>query len=144
MIASGEEILELIPQRPPMVMIDTLHSVTDINTKSGLTITLDNIFVRDNKLTAMGLVENIAQTAAAMAGHYFKTANEEVKTGFIGSVKNLNIHSLPTVGSTLNTVITQLQEVMNIKIVKGEVFLGEQLLAECELKIFLIDAPEAN
>jgi len=143
-IASGEEILELIPQRPPMVMIDTLHSVTDINTISGLTIAPDNIFVRDNKLTAMGLVENIAQTAAAMAGYYFKTANEEVKTGFIGSVKNLNIHSLPVTGSTLKTTITQIQEVMNIKIVKGEVFQEEKLLAECELKIFLVDAPEEN
>lgn len=144
MIASGKEILELIPQRPPMVMIDTLHSVTEKDAKSGLTIMADNIFIRENKLSAMGLVENVAQTAAAMAGHYFKTANEEVKTGFIGSIKNLDIHHLPIVGSTVHTVITQIQEVMNIKIIKGTVFVGDQLQAECELKIFLIDAPEPN
>jgi len=33
---------------------------------------------------------------------------------------------------------------MNIKIIKGEVLLDDELQAECEMKIFLVDAPETN
>lgn len=143
-LAAGQEILELIPQRPPMVMIDTLYTVTEMKAESGLTVSADNIFVRDGQLTAMGLVENMAQTAAAMAGYYFKSQNEEVKTGFIGSIKNLKIQELPPLHAQLKTTITQIQEVMNIKIIKGEVFLGDELQAECEMKIFLVDASETD
>lgn len=143
-LASGKEILDLIPQRAPMVMIDTLYAVTDINARSGLTIMEENIFLKEGNLTSMGLVENMAQTAAAMAGFYFKSSGEQVKTGFIGSIKNLKIHQLPPVNSQLKTTITQIQEVMNIKIIKGEVLLDGELQAECEMKIFLVDAPETS
>ena len=81
-IAKGEEILQYIPQRYPMVMIDTLSQVDESVSKTGLEIKSDNIFIVEHELSASGLVENIAQSAAASAGYYFISNNEEVKTGF--------------------------------------------------------------
>jgi len=52
-LASGQEILDLIPQRPPMVMIDTLYSVTDHNALSGLTILEENIFLKEGTLSSI-------------------------------------------------------------------------------------------
>ena len=42
-----------------------------------------------------GLVENIAQTAAARAGYISHTENKPVLVGYIGAVNNLQVFSLP-------------------------------------------------
>ncbi len=55
-IISGEEILKLIPQRPPIVMVDTFCSLEDNSSYSGLTITSDNIFCRDGRLQEAGII----------------------------------------------------------------------------------------
>ncbi len=137
----GEEILQYIPQRPPVVMIDSLYSVTEQGTKSGFTILEDNIFIKNGQLSSMGLIENIAQTAAASAGYYFKSNNQPVKLGFIGSVKNLEICAWPQIGEEIITEIQELQEVMNIKIIQGNTYLNDQKIASCEMKIFILDEP---
>jgi len=140
-IATGLDILKYIPQRSPMVMIDTLFHANEKETKTGLTIKDDNIFVKNGQLSESGLVESIAQSAAASAGYFFISNSEEVKTGFIGSIKNLEILNKPNVGDNITTFIHHLQEVMNIKVVTGEIYVGETLLASCELKIFIVDEP---
>ena len=42
-IISGEGILNLIPQRPPIVMVDSFCGIEDNCSYSGLTVTDDNI-----------------------------------------------------------------------------------------------------
>ena len=53
---------ELLPQRPPFVMIDRLLSSDAVYSVTELEVRDDNIFVEDERLTASGLIENIAQT----------------------------------------------------------------------------------
>ncbi len=65
---SDENVLSLIPQRPPFVMIDRLVSSDADIIKTSFKITGDNIFVTDGRFREPGLLENIAQTAAARAG----------------------------------------------------------------------------
>ena len=70
-----ENFQSLIPQKPPFVMVDKLFSVTETTTTTGFTIQADNIFVKDGVFKDPGLVENIAQTAAASAGYVSHTRN---------------------------------------------------------------------
>lgn len=137
MIASGEEILEFIPQRPPVVMVDRLISVTEKTCVSGLSIQNDNIFVSGGKLREAGIVENMAQSAALSVGYLCKIENREVPTGFIGAVKNLVIHQLPETGSLITTSIRVDYEVMDASLVHGEVLFEGKVIASCDLKIFL-------
>lgn len=136
-IVKGDAVLNLIPQRPPIVMIDSLLDADDTFALTGLTIHENNIFVEEGVLKEPGLVENIAQTAAAMTGYEAVKKNESVKIGFIGAVKNLQIFHHPKVGSTLQTTVRVNNQVLNVSIIKGEVREGETLVAECEMKIFL-------
>lgn len=131
------DILKYIPQRPPMVMIDKLLSSDEVKSETELTIRADNIFVKNGVMTAPGLTENMAQTAAARAGFTFLENGEQVKLGFIGAIKNLKIHQEPTVGNILKTEIRELGQVMNILSVKTEIRCKNELVAECELKIFI-------
>ena len=63
-IISGEGILNLIPQRPPIVMVDSFCGIEENCSYSGLTVTDDNIFCQEGKLQEAGLVEHIAPVPA--------------------------------------------------------------------------------
>ena len=138
-IVTKENILEYIPQRPPMVMVDTLISSTLKSATSGFKVREDNIFLKQDQLDSPGLIENIAQTAAASAGFHFKTNDLPVKVGFIGSIKKLKIHAWPKIGDELTTTIEEVNEVMNVKIIEGSISCNGKLTASCEMKIFLME-----
>jgi hypothetical protein len=137
MIAQGEDILKLIPQRPPIVMVDKLISAADKKTVSGFTIKADNIFVENNIFREPGIIENVAQSAALGVGYVCSIKNEKVPIGFIGAIKNLRILNLPKVGDEITTEIQVDYEVFEATLITGKVFCGEELLAQCEMKIFL-------
>ncbi len=141
MLAEKQKILNLIPQKAPMAMVDGLLESDQEKTVSTLTIAPNNIFVEVGFFKEPGLIENIAQTAALRAGYEADKNNEKSKVGFIGSVKKMKIYSLPKVGETLNTKLTILMEMENISVIKGEVMVNDKLIAQGEMNIFLQEKP---
>lgn len=136
-IIHGEGILGLIPQRPPIVMVDSFFGIEENCSYSGLTVTSDNIFCEAGKLQEPGIIEHIAQSAAARIGFIYTQQGAQVPLGFIGSVDKLRIYNLPEVGMKLFTEITVVQEVFDITLVSAQVKAGEELIAECRMKIFI-------
>ena len=136
MITTGD-IQSLIPQRPPFVMVDQLLSFTETTAHGGFTIKADNIFLENGEFKEPGLLENIAQTAAARAGYISKKENKPVPIGYIGSVKNLEIYSFPKAGDELITEITIENQIFDVTIISGKVSCNEKLLAQCQIKIFI-------
>ena len=124
-IIHGEGILGLIPQRPPIVMVDSFFGIEENCSYSGLTITSDNIFCEAGKLQEPGVIEHIAQSAAARIGFIYTRQGAQVPLGFIGSVDKLKIYNLPEVGIKLFTEITVVQEVFDITLVSAQVKAGE-------------------
>ena len=137
MIAQGEQLKEYIPQRAPLVMIDTLEEATENLMESNLLIKPDNIFVENNQLREPGIIENIAQTAAAGLGFMQKSQNIPVALGFIAAIRNLKINVLPNAGQTLRTTVEVVNKVFDITIIKGSVHTVNELIAECEMRIFI-------
>lgn len=135
-IIGKDKIQELIPQRPPFVMIDELVSTDEVKTVSRLTVSNSNIFCREGKFLEAGMVENIAQTAAARAGYVSVSQNRKPPVGFIGAVKNLQVHFNPKEGDVLNTEMSVINQIMDVAIIYGKVFCNGKIAAECEMKIF--------
>ena len=133
------DILTLIPQRRPFVMIDRLLSFDEIESSTDFVIKEDNIFCKDGLFLETGIMENIAQTCAARIGYININNNESVKIGVIGSIKDLIITKLPKVGATLLTKVKVLSEVFAITLVEAEVYDNDELIAKCEMKISLTD-----
>ena len=134
-------IEQLIPQRPPIVMVDTLLFCNRLHTQTGYTVAANGVFIEDNHLSAVGLIENIAQTVAARMGYlsiYGPEATGIVRTGVIGSIKNLVIESLPIIGSQLITYVDLIEEVGDMVLVKARVTNKEDKLATCEMIVSLI------
>ena len=134
-----ENIQSLIPQKPPFVMIDKLLSVTETTATTGFSIKADNIFVKDGVFKEPGLVENIAQTAAARAGYVSHTQNKPVQVGYIGAVNNLQIFSLPKTDDELITEISIENQIFDVTLISGKISCNETVLAQCKMKIFIIN-----
>jgi 3-hydroxyacyl-[acyl-carrier-protein] dehydratase len=130
-------ITYFIPQRPPMVMIDELIESDSTSAITTFQILPSTIFVEAGKFTEPGLIENIAQTAAAMVGHECATLGVPVPIGFIAAVKDLKINFVPEVLSTIHTTVTVTNTVMNVTIIQGKVEQFEKLVCSCEMKIVI-------
>ena len=137
-IATEATIGQYIPQKPPVIMIGNLLEVNGNKTVTSLLIKDDNLFCSEGLFREPGLIENMAQTAAAGVGYLSKEAGKEPPLGFIGGLRNLSIHELPTVGSEIRTEVTVEHEVFNATVVNGKIYLQGRCIAECEMKIFLI------
>jgi 3-hydroxyacyl-[acyl-carrier-protein] dehydratase len=143
MLASGKEILELLPQRPPMVMVDSLASCDARTVVTRLTVREENVFMEKEGFSSSGLMECMAQTAAARTGWLLKNnpggENKKAPIGVIGSIKNFKLHFQPVDGSILTTTIDVEYEIMQATIVKAKVETEGRLAAEAELQIFLTE-----
>jgi predicted hotdog family 3-hydroxylacyl-ACP dehydratase len=130
-----DDILQRLPHRAPFVMIDSI--VKDAGTTRGyFEIKEDNVLVEDGFFTESGLVENMAQ--AAGAGMPPAADGKQALAGYIGALKDLRVERLPAVGETIITEVAYLNQVMNAHIVQATVRNSNgELLASCELKIFL-------
>lgn len=136
-IAEGNALLDYIPQRSPIVMVEKLHLCDEKKAQTTLTVTEENIFVEDGVLSEAGLTENIAQTAATRAGFESSQAGKPAPIGFIGGIKDLKILRRPTVGTEIKTTIEIVKEVFGVTLVQGQVHDDQGLCASCEMKIVI-------
>jgi 3-hydroxymyristoyl/3-hydroxydecanoyl-(acyl carrier protein) dehydratase len=141
-LIEGAQVSALIPQKQPIEMVDKLWSNDSRTTVSGFTILENNIFCKDGYFCEPGIVENIAQTAAIRAGYMASLMVKEgekmnVPVGYIGAIRKLVIHQLPKAGSELKTQITVEQVVFDVTLISGKSTMDGELVAECEMKIFL-------
>lgn len=132
-------ILELIPQRRPFVMVDSLIYCDLSITRTQLEVRADNIFNDGGRLSTAGICENIAQTCAARLGYLSLASDQPVKLGYIGAISNMQVYRTPITGETMVTEINVLQEVLNITLVHAVVKCGDELIAQTDLKIALGD-----
>ncbi len=121
-----------------MVMVDEVLVSEGPVTETSLLIREDNVFVENGVFTEPGLIENMAQTAAAGSGAKPGAADQEPHTGFIGSIRNLEIRHLPSAGETIRTRVTVEHTILNASVIKAEVYRGSTVLAACEMKIFQV------
>jgi 3-hydroxyacyl-[acyl-carrier-protein] dehydratase len=134
-MASFKEIN--IPQKPPMVMVDRIVRIEDKTTVTSFRIRNDNVFVEDGLFREPGIIENMAQTAAAGSSAKPGEAGSTPKLGFIGAIRDLEIKKLPESGDEIITTVTVTHEIFNASVVTASITLNDEIIAQCELRIFL-------
>jgi predicted hotdog family 3-hydroxylacyl-ACP dehydratase len=133
-----EDILSLIPQRPPFVMIDRLLDCDGARTRTAFRVDGKNIFVSDGRLHESGLIENIAQTVAAGEGYLARREERPVQIGFIGAIKNLQIDILPCLSDELITETTSTGQAAGINLISGKIWCAGKVIVQCSMTIVLI------
>lgn len=135
MYPTHTDILELIPQRPPMVMIDRLTFADNQKACGELRVHETNLFCEQGFFRESGMTEFIAQTAAAWLGLKNRIENKPVREGYIGAVKNLEVHGLPETGSVIESEIRIENEIVGFTIITGMVRQKDRVLVTCEMRI---------
>lgn len=136
------DILELLPQRPPFVMVDRLTYDDETSTRSIFTLRDGNLFCSGGRMEEAGLIENMAQTCAARMGYRARTEPQSdgmVRVGFIGAIRGITIVRVPLVGEVLTTTVEVKEEIFSTSLVETKVEIGDEVIASGSIKIFLTD-----
>ena len=144
----GAEILRLIPQRNPFIMVDEFEanepptsreSLTGASCATSLYIRLDNYFVlRNGELSESGLIEHIAQSASALAGHVaIAQGAAHPPVGMIAELKHFNCLRRPHAGEEITTLVTMGFSFGAMTLAHGISSIGDVIICEVDLKIFI-------
>jgi predicted hotdog family 3-hydroxylacyl-ACP dehydratase len=136
------DITDILPQRPPFIMVDRLTYYDPRKAITLYTVREGHFFCAGGKLEEAGLVENIAQTCAARTGYETKCCplgDGAIKIGLIGAIRKMDIRRAPRVGEQLETAIVVVEDVFSTSLVEAKVEIGGEVIATCEMKIFLTE-----
>jgi predicted hotdog family 3-hydroxylacyl-ACP dehydratase len=136
------DITEILPQRPPFIMVDRLTHYDPRKAITQYAIREEHFFCAGGKFEEAGLVENIAQTCAAHTGYetkYHPQGDGTIKIGLIGAIRKMDIRRAPRVGEQLETTVVVVEDLFSISLVEAKVEIGGEVIATCEMKIFLTE-----
>lgn len=144
------EIQELIPHRPPMILLDRLVRVEDLTCISEYQIPKQGVFIEESTsdskryLSEMGLIEHIAQSSMAFIQYYFSTQeskNNSPNFGYISSIQHIEITGRAFENDILETKIqTELvfhSENLKICHIESEIFIQKVNILNARMKMVL-------
>lgn len=127
----------LLPQKFPFVMVDKMFSYTETSIVSGFKIQEDAVFFQNGYFVESGLIEHMAQSVALHTGYQFFLKQEPAPTGYIGSIKDVEIKKLPKLNDEIQTTVTILQEFGGITLVDVVTTLNDIEIAKGQMKTVL-------
>lgn len=137
LLLEKEAVENLLPQKFPFVMVDSMLSYSETSLVSGYTIKSDNIFFDSNTFLEAGLIEHMAQSVALHTSYQFFLRNETAPTGYIGSIKEIEIKKLPKIDDSIQSTVTILQEFAGITLVNIVTTLNNEEIANGQMKTVL-------
>jgi predicted hotdog family 3-hydroxylacyl-ACP dehydratase len=128
---------EFIPQKYPFVLVEKLLFADENTSRCSFSIPEGNFFVKDGFYSTAGMVESMAQTAAAGTGYLYKKDNKAVPIGYIGAVQKLEVFGWPPANTEITMEIRLLTNILQVSLVSASVKWSDRVLACCEMKIFI-------
>ncbi|KIC03200.1 FabZ [Flavobacterium sp. JRM] len=136
-ILDKEAVENLLPQKFPFVMVDKMFSFDESSLVAGLKIQSENIFSENGIFLEAGLIEHMAQSVALHTGYVFFLKQKKAPTGYIGSIKQIDIKKLPSVNDEIQSTITIIQEFAGITLVDIVTTLNNEEIANGQMKTVL-------
>ncbi|HSQ77343.1 MAG TPA: radical SAM protein [Nitrospirota bacterium] len=128
---------QLVPHKPPMLLIDRLLEVKERASLSEMTIREDMVFVgEDGKLDDASYAEVISQAIAAQEGFRMLGSRNPQQEGFLLGIKDLEITGSARIGDTLRISVFKVAKFGDFGIIRGEVRKGDTPIACGEVKVW--------
>lgn len=132
-------IKQIIPQRPPFLMVDRVMRCDETDAYLEFLITPENVLSEKGTFSAYGIIENMAQSCAALMGCWCILHDIPITIGYIGEIRNTSINNFPQCGQTINTHVHVIEEVFNIIMADVEVMAGDMKIASACIKVARTD-----
>jgi predicted hotdog family 3-hydroxylacyl-ACP dehydratase len=132
-------IEQLVPHKPPMILIDRMIEATDMASTCEVTITPQTLFIESAGVPAFVGLEYMAQAVAAYGGYKAYLAGEPIGPGFLLSTPQLKTYcQFFHCGQTLQIQVTHIwgnHELMQFQCTIHDTLTGN-LLQQAELTVF--------
>ncbi|MBP7390014.1 MAG: hypothetical protein KA841_06395, partial [Chitinophagales bacterium] len=134
---SGQELVQLIPQKEPFVFISSLLSVDERRCTTTFTFDPNHALCNYGNLSIGGIIENMAQSSGCKMGYENFMKGKPARAAFIGEVREFTYSRLPKAGELLTTEITIENMVFgSVVVIAGKVKVGREAIASCKMKVF--------
>jgi predicted hotdog family 3-hydroxylacyl-ACP dehydratase len=137
LLLGKESVEDLLPQKFPFVMVDKMYAYSETSLISGLEIKDTHLFFDHTTFLEAGLIEHMAQSVALHTAYQFFLKNEKAPTGYIGSIKEIEIKKLPKLNDMIQSTVTILQEFAGITLVHIVTTLNDEVIASGQMKTVL-------
>jgi radical SAM protein with 4Fe4S-binding SPASM domain len=135
---------QLVPHKPPMLMIDRLLEVRERASTSEMTVLQEMVFVgKDGKLDETSYPEIMSQAIAAQEGFRKLGSRNPQQEGFLLGIKNIVIIGSAKVGDVLRISMFKVAKYGDFGIIQGEVTKDGAVIARGELKVWQSDGKAA-
>ena len=144
----GDDIKQLIPQRHPFMMVEEFEAgkhrdkgdeKDENSATTSLTVGNANYFLLpDREMAETGIIEHLAQSCSALAGYKALQSGATVPpVGMIAEVKHFTCHRRPKLEEQIESSVSFGFSFGNMTLAQGVSYIGNELVAEIELKIFM-------
>jgi predicted hotdog family 3-hydroxylacyl-ACP dehydratase len=135
--AMDDDFRELIPHRPPMVLIDEVVEYGPTTIRARRTVREGDPFVTADGLEDAALLEVIAQTIAAGDALYAKSKGGRVIKGYLTGLTGVKVHSRAGVGDTIEVTADCLKRMDGMGLFDAQASAGGKPLVEGRFKLFV-------
>ena len=142
---SKKEIMELLPHREPMLLIDELidirhlHSATAIMNVKKDSFYVDGHFPGNPVLPGVLIVEAFGQAAAALTAHGIDKKEYENKLVFLMSVEKARFRNPVIPNCKLELKIEAIRSHGRVWKYKGDAFVNEKKVADAQWSATIVD-----
>jgi predicted hotdog family 3-hydroxylacyl-ACP dehydratase len=130
------EAITLLPHRPPMLFVDSLTERFDDEARGLAVMPGSGICCDEGKIFPEYFIEVIAQTMAMAHGYDALVAGHPMRDGLLVAIDRFSFLHTAASGTRLNVHVKKTMEFGAVKILHGEIYDGETLLVEGDLKVW--------
>ena len=140
-----KEILELLPHREPMLLIDELHDIKKLTSATAiLHVKKDSFFVQGHfpgqpVMPGVLIVESFGQAAAALTAHGLDKSTYEDKLVFLMGVEKARFRNPVIPNCKLILKIEAIRSHGRVWKYKGEAFVNEVKMADAVWSATIVD-----
>ncbi len=128
-----------LPHKGPAIMVDKVIEHAAASVKAQLTVTPDNIYVRNGLFQVAGLIEHIAQTVALHKVIEAAEKKTTAKKGYLTAIRTLNVEQDIPIGSSIITEIFILMDLGKAIKAKSISRIDHQMIGTSEMLFMIQD-----
>lgn len=119
------------------MMVGALLSCSDDGAETSYVVGEDSWYSVNGHIDEQGIMEHVAQSAAAWGGYPGYLRGEESKLGYVAEFSKFEILSMPLIGAELRTTLSVLGAAGGVTLMEAETLSGGKAVAQGRLKIYL-------
>ena len=140
-----QDIINLLPHREPMLLLDELYNINKLSSASAVVnVKKDSFFVQGHfpgqpVMPGVLIVEAFGQAAAALTAHGIDKKEYENKLVYLMSVEKARFRNPVIPDCKLELKIEAVRSHGRVWKYKGEAFVGEKKMADAQWSATIVD-----